>query len=148
MSNWQNPPGQNPQPYKPPVSAYYGPPPPPKSPAGLWIALVIVGVLLTVCGGGCVALLLFGLNVSEQEIADQLRDNPKLREHIGEIETIDMDIVASGAEDDSDVFVYRVKGNKGKGKLTIREGTGDGFETLVEEAKLRLPDGTEVQIVP
>ena len=114
----------------------------------MWIALAIGGVLLMVCGGGCGALVVFGLNVAEEEIIAQLRDNPKLREHIGEIESLDLDIVASGAEDDSDVFVYRVKGNKGAGRLTIREGSNDDFDTIVEEATLRLPDGTEVQIVP
>lgn len=148
MSNWQ-PSGQNPQPYQTPASSFYGPPPPKQGPsAGLWIGLAIGGVLLLVCGGGCVGLVMFGLNVSEEEITAQLRDNPKLREHIGEIQSLDMDIIASGAEDDDEVFVYRVKGDKGSGRLTIREGTNDDFDTIVEEATLRLSDGTEVQIVP
>lgn len=153
MSNWQPPQGQfppgQPQPYKPPATSFYGAPPPQKSSsAGLWIALAVAGVVLLVCGGGCGALVFVGLNVAEEEIAAQVRDNPKLREHVGEIESLDMDIIASGAEDDDDVFVYRVKGSKGSGKLTIREGTTDGFDTTVEEATLRLPDGTTVQIVP
>ena len=162
MSNWQPPQGQfppgqmpqgqfppgQPQPYKPPAASFYGAPPPKSSSAGLWIALAVAGVVLLVCGGGCGALVVVGLNVAEEEIAVQLRDNPKLRDHVGEIESLDMDIIASGAEDDDDVFVYRVKGNKGSGKLTIREGTTDGFDTTVEEATLRLPDGTTVQIVP
>lgn len=149
MSNWQSPPGQGPYPYKPPAASFYGSGPPPKSSStGLWIALAISGVLLIVCGGGCVGLVMFGLNISEEEIKAQLQDNPKIREHIGEIESIDMDIVASGAEDDSDVFVYRIKGDKGSGRITIREGAGEGYDTLVEEATLRLPDGTEVKVVP
>ena len=148
MSSWQPPPGQSPHPYKPPASSFYGPPPQPKSSVGLWIAVVVGGVLLLICGGGCVALVVFGLNVAEEEITAQLRDNPKLREHIGEIQSLNMDIVASGAQDDSDVFVYNVKGDKGSGKLTIREGTGNNFETIVEEATLRMPDGTEIKVVP
>jgi hypothetical protein len=158
MSNWQPPQGQfpqgqippgQPQQYRPPASSFYGAAPPQKSSsAGLWIALAVAGAVLLVCGGGCGALVFVGLNVAEEEIAVQLRDNPKLREHVGEIESLDMDIIASGAEDDDDVFVYRVKGSKGSGKLTIREGTSDDFDTIVEEATLRLPDGTTVPIVP
>ena len=148
MSNWQSPPGPGQQPYKPPASSFYGPPQPPKSSAGLWIALAMGGILLLVCGGGCMGLLIFGMNISEQEIITQLRDNPKLREHIGEIQSLNIDLVASSAQDESEVFVYNVKGNKGSGTLTIHEGTSDDFETLVEEATLRLPDGTQVQIVP
>lgn len=90
----------------------------------------------------------FGKNVGEQEIATQLRDNPNLREHIGEIQSLEMDIIASGAQDDSDVYVYGVQGTKGSGTLTIRESMDADFSTIVEEATLRLPDGTEVQIVP
>ena len=161
MSNWQPPPGQPPQgpfppgqfppgqprPYQPPASSFYGPPPRPKSQAGVWIALAICGVLLLACGGGCVGVMLFGLNVAEQEMIALLRDNPKLREHIGEIETLDMDMAASLAEED-DVFVYRVKGNKGSGTLTVQEGMDDDFDTTIESALLRLPDGTKVEIVP
>jgi hypothetical protein len=148
LSTWQ-PPGQPQRPYQPPASSFYGPPPPRKSPSAVvWVALAIGGALLLVCGGGCGALVVFGLNVAEEEIIAQLRDNPKLREHIGEIESLDLDIVASGAEDDEDVFVYRVKGTQGAGRLIIREGSNDDFDTIVEEATLRLSDGTKVQIVP
>ena len=103
--------------------------------------------LLVCCGGGAL-LTWFGKNVGEEEITAQLRDNPKLREHIGEIKNLDMDFVASGAQDDSDVFVYNVEGSKSSGRLTIRESMDDDFSTIVEEATLRLPDGSEVKIVP
>jgi hypothetical protein len=151
MSSWQPPGGSSPSPYQPPpASSFYGPPPPKKpSSPGWWIALAACGaIVVLVCGGSCAGLFIFGKGVAEEEIAAQLRDNPKFREHIGELQSVKIDLVASGAEDKSDVFVYRVEGTKGKGRVTIRESTDDDWNTIVEEATLRLSDGTEVQIAP
>lgn len=139
--------GQGPSPYSPPSSAYFEPP---RRSSSAWIyILAAFGMLgLLVCCGGGALLTWFGKNVGEEEITAQLRDNPKLREHIGEIKNLDMDFVASGAQDDSDVFVYNVEGSKSSGRLTIRESMDDDFSTIVEEATLRLPDGSEVKVVP
>jgi hypothetical protein len=153
VSFGSSPSGSNPSPFSdpgPPASSYYGPPPTPrKSSAGLWWGLGIGGaVLLLACGGTCTGLLMFGMNIAEEEIAAQLRDEPKFREHIGELQSLDMDLIASGAEDDDEVFVYKVRGSKGSGKVTIHEGEDDDGNTTVEKATLRLSDGTQVQVVP
>jgi hypothetical protein len=153
VSYGSTPPGSGPSPFSdpgPPASSYYGPPPTPrKSSAALWWGLGIGGaVLLLACGGTCTGLLMFGMNIAEEEIAAQLRDEPKFREHIGELQSLDMDLIASGAEDDDEVFVYKVRGSKGSGKVTIHEGEDDDGNTTVEKATLRLSDGTQVQVVP
>ena len=127
---------------------YYPPPPSGSSSGWLW-PLLVGGVLLFLCcGGGVVGFAWFGLNIMGEEIANELRDNPKLREHIGELESAEMDIIASGAENDDDTFVYRVKGDKGSGRVTVRQITDENGDEVIEEATLRLPTGENVELVP
>jgi hypothetical protein len=100
------------------------------------------------CCGSVIAVVVFGMNVISTEIGDQVRDNPKFREHIGELQEISVDYTASAAKDDDDTFVYNVKGDQGSGVLTVKSLTDDDFNEQIEEATLRLPDGKKVQIVP
>jgi hypothetical protein len=112
----------------------------------LWLVLGGGGLtLILLCCGGGMAVLLFTRSVMVAEVKDQLRDNPKLREHIGELEEVELDFAGSIAEDDDNTFRYNVRGSKASGELTVIEANED--ETIVE-AKLRLKDGTQVQILP
>jgi hypothetical protein len=114
----------------------------------LWVlALSGLGLVLLCCGGlGGVVIL--GMNIGEEELANQLRDHPKFREHIGEVEEISFDIVATSALNDEESTVYRVRGNKGSGRLTVQEHLDDQWNTKIDRADLRLKDGTQVQIIP
>lgn len=148
MSSWPPPPA-NPSPYAPSAPDPYGPLPPRKSSLlWLWILLGVGGIGLLVCCGGLVAVGAFGLNVMSAEVAEQVRDVPAFREHIGELESLDVDFVATSAKGDEETFVYNAKGTKGTGVLTVKQITDDDFNEVIEEAKLRLPDGREVQIIP
>jgi hypothetical protein len=149
MSSWQPPSGQSASPYFSPPLSPYDPPPRKPVPKALWWALGGGGaLLLLLCCCSCGGLFMFGMNIAEEEIAVQLRDNPKFREHIGELESIEIDMIASSAQNDAEVFVYRVRGNKGSGRLTVREGSDAEWNTTIERADLRLPDGAQVQILP
>jgi len=112
----------------------------------LWFVLGGGGILLLLlcCGGGA-GLLVTVRNMMTAEVKSQLRDNAKLREHVGELETVELDFAGSLAEDDDNTFKYNVRGSKGRGELTVIESDDD--ETIVE-ATLRLPDGTKVPILP
>jgi hypothetical protein len=111
--------------------------------------LTVVGLfcVLICCGGGGV-LVKLAFDVMAAEVENQLRDNERLREHIGEIEEIKTDWAKSFAEDDEDVFVYRVKGSQGSGELTVELATDEMGEQEVTWARLRLPSGTEVDLIP
>lgn len=133
-----------PQPYSP-LPDPYGPR---RSSGGsaLWLMLGGGGILLLLlCCGGGVGLLLMVRSMMTAEVKSQLRDNPKLREHVGELETVELDFAGSIAEDDDNTFKYNIRGSKGSGELTVVESDDD--ETIVE-ATLRLPDGTKVKILP
>jgi hypothetical protein len=114
----------------------------------LWLLAGFGGVAALCCCGGAVGVVIFGMNVVTAEVAEQLRDNPKFREHVGELQEMNVDYVASAAHDDSDTFVYTVRGDKNSGKLTVKQTTDDGGNEQIQEASLRLSNGTKVQIVP
>jgi hypothetical protein len=105
-------------------------------------------VLVLLCCGGAVGVIAFGVNLIEAEVKDKLRDNPKLREHIGEIQALDTDITASLAVEGKDTYRYKVRGTKGSGELIVKQHTDDDGNEVIDEATLRLPDGRTVQIVP
>lgn len=145
----QQPQQQQPPYGYPPQMAPYGfpPPPPQKSRKKLVWTLLGVGALLVVlvCGG-VIGVVKFGFNVIEAEIRNQVRDEPALIEHIGQIEKMDVDLTESAALNDDDTFVYHVTGSKGKGVLTVRHVTNDAGDEEIQTADLRLSDGRVVKV--
>lgn len=149
MSNWPPPSTTPPSPqfFGPSGTPPYGPPPK-SSNAWLWLLLAGGITLFLCCGGGVVGVVIFGMNIVAEEVATQVRDNPKFREHIGELQSLDVDWVASSAHDDEETFVYKARGDKGSGVLTVKQETDDDWNEVIVEASLRLKNGTTVQIVP
>jgi hypothetical protein len=118
-------------------------------PTWVWVLLGGGGLSAVLCCGvGTFGMMALGANVMEVEVRDQLRDNPKLREHIGEIQSFETDVFGSLAEPGSDSFRYTVRGTLGEGELKVRHVTGEDAKEVVEEANLRLSNGTQVQLVP
>lgn len=148
---WENPPGD----YAPNVPSGYEPPAPPYRSSGgggcgkTAIVLAIVGCLavvsLVVCCGG---LLYWFQSEMSSQIRFQLEDHPIVVEHLGEVTGFEMNIMASGAAEDEDTWVYEVEGSKGKGIVTVQHVTGaDGVEEIVS-AQLRLPSGETFELAP
>ena len=113
----------------------------------LWIllagALIVVPVL---CCGGVFFLGYLGLGVLEADIEMQLRDHPTIRQHIGRIEDLSVNITKSSTVDDQDTFIYDIRGDKGEGELSITSlSQWDGNEEIVE-ASLRLASGEVLPI--
>lgn len=119
------------------------------SSSGVWALILIIAAV--VLGGGtllcCGGLVYFGLNMMSAEVETELRDNARLREHIGEIQELTMDFTRSLASDDDDVFVYNVRGTKGSGKLTVHHITGNDGNEIVLAASLRLSDGRTIDLL-
>jgi hypothetical protein len=145
--SWDPNAGQTPSPYTP-QPAFRDPYAPRPSSGGSLLFWILGGgalLMVMVCCGGVVGLLAFTKSYMQTEVKEQLRDNPKLREQIGELETVELDFNGTMAEDDDNTFRYNVKGTKATAELTVIESPDD--ETIVE-AHLRLKDGTKVQILP
>jgi hypothetical protein len=88
----------------------------------------------------------FSCAVEHQEIARQLsadyRNDPKVKEHVGEIQTVEYNWSASMARDDGK-DVYTVKGDKGESQFVV-----DAMEGYIESAKLQNSRGEwELQVV-
>jgi len=127
----------------------FAPQPQPRSGTS-WMWLLGCGGLLmfVLCCGGGIGVVAIGFRVMSAEIKDQIRDNPKFREHIGEVQELEMDWAASFGAEGEDTYRYRVRGTKGSGELTVKHITGPDGNEVINEAELRLADGTKVQIVP
>ncbi|WP_153559139.1 Coa1/Tim21 domain-containing protein [Roseimaritima sediminicola] len=117
--------------------------PPPRSKLP-WIlgclgASIVLGVLL--CCGAIWGMMSFGMNTVAQDIRIQLRDHPTIKEHIGEIESIEVDFSASLAHPDDETFVYTVDGSKGDGELTVKSITHFDDSEEIISAQLRTDAG-------
>lgn len=141
-----------PSPYEPGPS-YPAPAPPPKKSSGLffWLFLLVAvlggGVLLLCCGGGG-GLIYFGTQVMGKQVAEALRGNPVIQEHIGEIQSCEVDFVASSAHEGQDTMVFNIKGTKGSGTLIADTDSSDSDSEKIRSAKLRMPDGREYIVIP
>src|SRR5262245_4973503 len=118
-------------PYIPPPNDPYAPRKASGACTALWVLLGGGGLLVVLlcCGGGA-ALLFFTRDFMQAEVKNQLRDNPKLREHLGELESVELDFSGTVAVDDDQTFRYNVRGSKGSGELTVVESPDDS--TIVE----------------
>jgi hypothetical protein len=123
-------------------------------------------VLLVLGGLGCLGLLLvlvcagfgwFGLKMVKDQAQVALQQNPVIQEHIGEIESIEMNVIAAGAQGGAagggGAFVFDLVGSKGSGQaaveldttagVALRRGTltiaGETFELVAEGELPALP---------
>ncbi len=90
----------------------------------------------------------FGFQIVTTEIEDQLSGNPILQEHVGQVQSFEMDWSRSFADEDYDTFIYRVRGTKGEGRVTVKHITGDDGNEVILAAELRLPDGETIDLMP
>ena len=126
----------------------YSPQPPPQGKKSSSMIILIVlavvgGGFFLLCCGGSVGVVMLGMDIAEAEVEAQLRDNPVLRDKLGEMQSCQTNFARSVAENDDDTFVYEVEGTKGSGTLTV---TTD-WDDQITFAKLRLPDGEEIVLV-
>jgi hypothetical protein len=134
--------------------AEYEPQPRPKAKSSrTWTCLIVAlggGFLLVaiVCCGGGGLLGWFGMSIVSAEIEAQLRDNPTLKEHIGEIESFQLNFVKSAAENNQNSLIFEVKGTKGSGEITVMAATDPNGKEIIQSAELRLADGQKVQLAP
>ncbi|QEG43638.1 hypothetical protein UC8_56900 [Roseimaritima ulvae] len=88
-----------------------------------WVLGILAGLgLLTVlCCGGCFLVAKFGLDAVGTQVAEQVKDDPVIVEHIGNVESVDMEFIKTSQYQqetgDSDVMVFTIRGDKGSGTL-------------------------------
>ena len=134
--------------YQPPTRKVRQTTPEPKS-RPQWIPWAIgIGLFLGIgCCSGTLGVAYLGWQLVEDELTVQLRDNPKIREHLGELKSLDLD-VSKSLSTKEEVSVFDAVGTTGTGELTVKHITDDAGDEQILDAKLRLPDGQVIQVVP
>jgi hypothetical protein len=136
----------------------YAPPPyraarftQPRGGSGRTVALVIGGVV--VLGGLVVvglagAFMVYGLGLVEEQVEDDLRGNPVLQAHLGELTSFEINFSRSMMEPDTETLVFDVRGVKAAGRITAKCVTVDADHEKVVSGTLRLDTGTVYDLFP
>lgn len=123
--------------------------PPAKTTSGLKIVLIVLAVLgligLLICGG-FVALVFFGLSQVDEQYRNQLEGNPVLVQEIGELESVDVKITETRADQESGSpqMVMDVTGSEGTGTV-VATVAQDGTNRIIA-ATLETEDGRVVEL--
>ncbi|MDA1194657.1 MAG: hypothetical protein O2894_05685 [Planctomycetota bacterium] len=115
---------------------------------GAGIIIIIVLVVLAIGAVGLFFLAKAGIGMIAEQVKVDIRDNPVIQEHIGEIQDISIDLTASGAAGGNETFVFDIKGTKGSGQLTATIVTKGADQEKVTAGTLRMADGTTHELFP
>ena len=118
-----------------------------KSGKGCLIGCGIAGILgLVLCCGGGVFLVQFGVGALGDQLQTQISGDPAIVEHIGSIESLEVDWGATIEEaqkssDQESGLIFEIKGDKGSGQMLIKEDKGGdaGLATLIQADGTRIP---------
>lgn len=103
---------------------------------------------------GCAALIAAGVSAvgywGWSLFTDQAREafnqNQVIVHHVGEVQMIHVDLMATGDEESEDVFVFRVQGTKGTGVVTAEFVTVDEETEGILSGTLTLPSGETIDL--
>jgi hypothetical protein len=117
----------------------------------LVIVLVVglIGTLLCagVCGGGA----FWGWGLFEEQAQQALSQNEVIVEHIGEIQSMEIDLMGTGDAADAgtpggETFVFRIEGSKGSGVVTAEFVTNEADAELLTSGTLTLSNGEVIDL--
>ena len=124
---------------------------PPKRSSGSTVLIWVLGIGLAgtlLLGGLAVFGIRFAMEVFAEQVRVELQDNPVLRAHLGEPEKFEFDWVGTGADSREEVYVFRVRGTQGRGKVSAACVTVDADREQVTSGSLRLESGEEYDLFP
>lgn len=110
----------------------------------LIILLVVGGGGIAICCGGGYFAMQKGLDVFAESVKEDLRNDPVIRQQLGEVQSVEMDFSASAqaSQGDQQVMVFDVEGTKGSGRVRGEVMKSDPNQVRLENARLELPDGS------
>jgi len=107
------------------------------------------GGFILLCGGCCFGTMYFAFGELEQQTRATLTDNEVIKDHIGQIQTFEIDSMASiqkSAAGEEDTFVFHATGDKGSGTIeAVVLDAGDGF--YVESGQLKMSTGEVYELI-
>jgi len=124
-----------------PYTSPTGMPEQPKKNQGCLIAGIvggILGVILLLCGG-CLGLGFFALDAEYKETARKLsvdyRNDPIVKEQVGEVQQISINWGATMAREDDDQDVYDIRGDKGTAQLVVDADESEIYSVTLQNNK-------------
>lgn len=131
-------------------TADFHPDPPRRSSATPWLLAFLLagGLVALLCCGGAGGVVYYGIDVFTDQVAANLRENPVIREHIGEIEDLDMNWLDSAEAEGDDEFVFHIRGTQGEGDVRLVSITRDTGAEDVVSGTLRMSSGEEYDLLP
>ncbi|MEX2176560.1 MAG: hypothetical protein WD872_19500 [Pirellulaceae bacterium] len=129
-------------------------PPPRRSSKWPWI-LGIIGIggllLCGCCGGTTYFFYSFGTGVMTEELKKEVAADPNVEQHLGEIQSLTIDLFASAEEAEKrgssqQVLLIKAKGSKGSGEFIVEQSANPQPGAMFDKIDLRLPSGEEISI--
>ncbi|MGB0597248.1 MAG: hypothetical protein ACPGLY_11190 [Rubripirellula sp.] len=114
---------------------------------------VVSGLVLLTCCGGAYFAMNFGSQQIANEIKPRLAGNPAIEEHIGEVESLSLDLIrtytqmaeAQRKDDNSTgVLILQVNGSKGSGEIHLN--LDETNEVNFDSCTLVLPDDSRYPV--
>jgi hypothetical protein len=102
----------------------------------------IVGVVL-LCGGCGIGMYYFGVRQIASGVQATLAQNLVIQEHIGDIQSLEFNLMATGERGGGDMFVFDVTGSKGSGTIIAECIQQPGGAVDVVSGQLELANGEE-----
>lgn len=106
--------------------------------AGVGFVLFIVGVI---------ALAVFGLQLTAEQVGEKLADHPAVVEAVGEVQAFEGNLWRSADDPDPDLFYYDITGSKGRALVAVKSESVSAEEEKILFAELILPSGERVVLV-
>lgn len=86
-----------------------------------------------------------GSEIVAEQVRHKLKTEPKFSEPVGEVQAFSTDFFATVVQPE-DVRVYRVKGTKWSGRVTVKQVTDNNGDEQIIWARFMLPSGKSVEI--
>lgn len=102
---------------------------------------------VVIFGGGWL-FVHFGMSVFADQVRADLQDNPVIIEHLGRIESIEMEMMSSISVEGQDEFVFRAEGTKDSGIITAICITLDSDTEQVTSGTLQVSSGEVFDLFP
>lgn len=109
--------------------------------------VVIVVLVLAAIGAAVYFIGKAGVDIIAEQVKVDIRDNPVILEHLGNLQTLELDLKATAAASGEDVYVFQATGTKGKGEIRATVVTVSDTER-VKEGTLRLESGATHDLFP
>ena len=111
----------------------------------LWVVLALAGVVLALVLAS-VAFVAWGTALFIEQAQAAMQQQPEVVEHIGTIQSLDLDKKATRLEAGTDVYVFDLVGDKGAGRLTVEVITVDSNTEALGHGELELSSGRVIEL--